>query len=70
MVVAEAKGRATTTLVRHDVAERVREVVGRPAQGIVLVQPGTLPKTCSGKLQRSLCRSRYHDERRPTLRRR
>ena len=23
--------------------------------------PGTLPKTSSGKLQRSLCRSRYHD---------
>jgi hypothetical protein len=26
---------------------------------VVLVRPGTLPKTSSGKLQRSLCRTRY-----------
>ena len=32
-----------------------------PPKDIVLVAPGTLPKTSSGKLQRSLCRRRYHD---------
>jgi fatty-acyl-CoA synthase len=47
--------------VRKAVAERVREAVGVPAKDIVLVTPGTLPKTSSGKLQRSLCRSRYAD---------
>jgi fatty-acyl-CoA synthase len=47
--------------VRKAVAERVRDVVGVPAKDIVLVTPGTLPKTSSGKLQRSLCRSRYAD---------
>jgi hypothetical protein len=26
---------------------------------VVLVRPGTLPKTSSGKLQRTLCRQRY-----------
>jgi fatty-acyl-CoA synthase len=45
--------------VRRRVGERVREVVGVPARDIVLVEAGTLPKTSSGKLQRSLCRQRY-----------
>ena len=34
---------------------------GVPPKDIVLVTPGTLPKTSSGKLQRSLCRRRYRD---------
>jgi fatty-acyl-CoA synthase len=58
VVVAETKA-DDLTLVRKAVAERVREVVGVPARDIVLVAPGTLPKTSSGKLQRSLCRLRY-----------
>jgi fatty-acyl-CoA synthase len=28
----------------------------------MLVQPGTLPKTSSGKLQRSKCKAEYLDE--------
>jgi fatty-acyl-CoA synthase len=46
-------------IVRGDVARTVRDAVGLPAGEIVLVRPGTLPKTSSGKLQRSLCRDRY-----------
>jgi fatty-acyl-CoA synthase len=45
--------------VRTSVATRVREAVGLPAKDIVLVAPGSLPKTSSGKLQRSLCKLRY-----------
>lgn len=45
--------------VRRSVAERVRSAVGLPAKDIVLVLPGSLPKTSSGKLQRSLCKIRY-----------
>jgi fatty-acyl-CoA synthase len=45
--------------VRQAVAVRVLEAMGVPAEEIVLVAPGTLPKTSSGKLQRSLCRARY-----------
>lgn len=58
VVVAEAR---TDDLdgVRDGVASRVRQVVGMSADDIVLVEPGTLPKTSSGKLQRSLCRDRY-----------
>jgi fatty-acyl-CoA synthase len=58
VVVAESKTDDTTS-VRRSVAERVREAVGLPAKDIVLVAPGSLPKTSSGKLQRSLCKTRY-----------
>ncbi len=67
VVVAEAKlddgtGSSSADGVRGAVAQRVRESVGIPADDIVLVVPGTLPKTSSGKLQRSLCRTRYLDD--------
>ena len=58
VVVAESKD-ADLEAVRAAVAGRVREVVGLPPEEVVLVEPGTLPKTSSGKLQRSLCRTRY-----------
>ena len=58
VVVAETKLTDTTGL-HHVINERIREAVGTPAKDIVLVPPGTLPKTSSGKLQRSLCRDRY-----------
>jgi fatty-acyl-CoA synthase len=60
VVVAETKADDLPG-VRRQVADRVRAVVGVPAKDIVLVSPGTLPKTSSGKLQRSLCRRRYED---------
>ena len=58
VVVAESKD-PDLEGVRAAVAGRVRDVVGLPPEEVVLVEPGTLPKTSSGKLQRSLCRSRY-----------
>jgi fatty-acyl-CoA synthase len=61
VVVAESKADDLESC-RRTVAERVREAVGLPARDIVLVAPGTLPKTSSGKLQRSLCKQRYLDE--------
>jgi fatty-acyl-CoA synthase len=45
--------------IKAAVADRVRGAVGLPPEEVVLVRPGTLPKTSSGKLQRSLCRTRY-----------
>ena len=39
----------------------VYDAVGIPPEDVVLVRPGSLPKTSSGKLQRSLCRDRYFD---------
>jgi fatty-acyl-CoA synthase len=58
VVVAETRDGDTGRL-RAAVARRVREAVGVPAADVVLVPPGTLPKTSSGKLQRSRCRERY-----------
>jgi fatty-acyl-CoA synthase len=60
IVVAETRADEDTKPVRDAVATTVLDAVGVPAVDIVLVRPGTLPKTSSGKLQRSLCRERYH----------
>jgi fatty-acyl-CoA synthase len=61
VVVAETKSDDPGP-VRDDVARRVRQSVGLGPSEVVLVTPGTLPKTSSGKLQRSLCRDRYLTE--------
>jgi fatty-acyl-CoA synthase len=58
VVVAETKA-DDTSIVRSALAERVRLTVGVPPREVVLVAPGSLPKTSSGKLQRSLCKRRY-----------
>ncbi|MBX3287654.1 MAG: AMP-binding protein, partial [Actinobacteria bacterium] len=61
VVVAEAKG-GDLVAIRRDAARRVQQVTGVAAADVVLVAPGSLPKTSSGKLQRSLCRDRYLGE--------
>ena len=60
VVVAETRA-ADPGPVRQAVANRVLEAIGIPAEEVMLVVAGTLPKTSSGKLQRSLCRARYLD---------
>jgi fatty-acyl-CoA synthase len=60
VVVAEIRAEAAGLPELHDdVSDRVCDAVGIPPFEVVLVQPGSLPKTSSGKLQRSLCRSQY-----------
>jgi fatty-acyl-CoA synthase len=58
VVVAEARDEVEAEL-RAEIAARVRDTVGVPPEDVVLVRSGTLPKTSSGKLQRTLCRERY-----------
>ncbi len=48
--------------VREAVHHRTLEVCGLPPRDVMLVKPGTLPKTSSGKLQRAKCRELYLDE--------
>ncbi len=43
------------------VQERTVEAVGVPSKDVMFVKPSTLPKTSSGKLQRSLCKQQYLD---------
>ena len=58
-----ARHRRPMPTVRDAVADRVRATSsGCRAEDVVLVRPGTLPKTSSGKLQRTLCRERYLGE--------
>ncbi len=65
IVVAEVRiADATRTLddVRHAIHHRTLEVCGLPPRDVMLVRPGTLPKTSSGKLQRAKCRELYMGE--------
>ena len=61
VVVAETKS-ADSEPLRSAVQHKVRQTVGLPVRDVVLVAPGSLPKTSSGKLQRALCKQRYLSE--------
>lgn len=58
VVVAEVRA-DDLAAVRREIREQVIAIVGFPPRDIVLVQPGTMPKTSSGKLQRNLSRTQY-----------
>ena len=45
--------------VRAGVHHRTLQVCGIPPRDVMLVRPGTLPKTSSGKLQRAKCKEQY-----------
>jgi fatty-acyl-CoA synthase len=65
VVVAEVRLTETSGVladVRERIHHRALEVSGLPPRDVMLVQPGTLPKTSSGKLQRSKCKAEYLDE--------
>ena len=60
VIVAEARADdAALDAVRRTVHDRCVQVCGLPPRDVMLVQPGTLPKTSSGKLQRARCRDQY-----------
>ncbi len=61
VVVAEVRA-DDADAVRYDIHHRTLEVCGLPPRDVMLVKPGTLPKTSSGKLQRAKCREQYLKE--------
>jgi fatty-acyl-CoA synthase len=62
VVVAEVRLDGTELeRLRADVHHRTLEVCGIPPRDVMLVRPGTLPKTSSGKLQRAKCKEQYLD---------
>jgi fatty-acyl-CoA synthase len=61
VVVAETRADDVDAL-RKAVHQRVLEVAGVPPRDVMLVVAGTMPKTSSGKLQRSLCKQRYLED--------
>lgn len=58
VVVAEVKTDDPSS-VRDAIHHAALEVSGLPPRDVMLVRPGTLPKTSSGKLQRAKCRETY-----------
>ncbi|MBM3828872.1 MAG: AMP-binding protein, partial [Actinobacteria bacterium] len=58
VVVAEAKTDDPES-VRQSIQHATLQVSGLPPRDVMLVRPGTLPKTSSGKLQRAKCRETY-----------
>jgi fatty-acyl-CoA synthase len=58
IVVAETRAEDYAA-VKKEIRDQVVNIVGFPPRDIILAQPGTLPKTSSGKLQRTLCRNQY-----------
>ena len=58
VVVAEARADDLDAVVKG-ITVAVTEAVGIPPKQVLLVQPGTVPKTSSGKLQRSACKQQF-----------
>jgi len=58
IVVAESKG-GDLREIRKAVTNAVTQAEGIPPKEVVLVEPGTVPKTSSGKLQRSAAKASY-----------
>ncbi len=58
VVVAETRAEDLER-IRSEVSEQSVAAVGIPTSVVYLVQPGTLPKTSSGKLQRGRCRQQF-----------
>ncbi len=61
VVVAESRG-GDLDEIRREVTIAVTEAEGVPPKEVLLVEPGTVPKTSSGKLQRSAARASHKAE--------
>jgi fatty-acyl-CoA synthase len=59
-VVAESREGDPET-IESDIVRAVQRDVGLTASEVVLIEAGSLPKTTSGKLQRSATREQYLD---------
>ncbi len=62
IVVAEVRPTDTSggfADIRERIHHRTLEVCGLPPRDVMLVDPGTIPKTSSGKLQRAKCKAEY-----------
>jgi fatty-acyl-CoA synthase len=71
VVVAESRTPDAAPAIARQVTGSIHEALGVVPEEVVIVPPGTLPKTSSGKLRRAETRRRYLagelTDRRPTL---
>jgi len=65
VVAAETRehDEAARERMRAAILGRLLDTIGVPADGVVFLDPGTLPKTSSGKLRRAECRRAYEQGR-------
>ncbi len=61
VIVAEL-GDADAEVVRSELVDTVTRDIGVPPRQVVMVAKGSVPKTSSGKLQRSLAQSRWEND--------
>jgi acyl-coenzyme A synthetase/AMP-(fatty) acid ligase len=47
--------------VIRSIREAVTRAIGASLGAVVLIQPRSIPKTSSGKVQRGVCRTRFHE---------
>lgn len=61
IIVAEAKifDKDSQTKMQEEIIEKMTVGIGVPPDQVILVAPHTIPKTSSGKLQRSACKNSY-----------
>ncbi len=59
VIVAETKDDTNKESIIQEITSRVDNALGIPPDEVVLIKPGTIPKTSSGKLQRSRCKLYY-----------
>jgi fatty-acyl-CoA synthase len=59
VLVAECKVSEEIARLEHDIRARLSEVLGVVPEEVVVVAPGVLPKTSSGKLRRAETKQRY-----------
>lgn len=62
-VVAETKEPERAATIAKEAARAVRDFFGMAPTTVAMVPPGTIPKTSSGKLQRSLAKEMLHQGR-------
>jgi acyl-CoA synthetase (AMP-forming)/AMP-acid ligase II len=65
IVIQEVRASHLRTVDLDDIVGNIREAVSEEHElqvhNVLLVAPGTVPKTSSGKIQRLLCRQRFVD---------
>lgn len=59
VVVAETNASEKTEQLQDAIIERVSIDIGVPPDQVIIVRPHTIPKTSSGKLQRSACKQSF-----------
>lgn len=65
VIVAESRERdpGARASIEGDVGRKIVDLIGVPPDTVVLVPPGTIPKTSSGKIRRSATRELYEEGR-------